>query len=121
MVDHIQAVTEVRLLFEELRLGRWLCERWLASVTRSRAEKRPHLPDGLLETGDESIAIEVELTLKSRARLEQIVEELSETYTHVWYFAAEQPMPTLTEIAEATRWRNVTVSHYPPSPRELLR
>jgi hypothetical protein len=121
MVEHIHAVTEVRLLLEELRLGRWLSERWLASVTRSRAETRPHLPDGLLETGDESIAIEVELTLKSRARLEQIVEELSETYTHVWYFAAARLVPTLSEIAEATRLRNVTVYHYPSSPRELPR
>lgn len=121
MVEHIEAVTEVRLLLEELRLGRWLCERWLARTARSRAETAPHVPDGLLETGDESIAIEVELSLKSRARLAQIVDELSETYTQVWYFAAPSLVETLREIAEAARWRNVAVYAYPPSPQELPR
>lgn len=119
MIEHIEAVTEVRLLLEELRLGRWLCERWLASVSRSRSETRPHLPDGLLETGDESIAIEVELTLKSRARLTEIVRDLSERYPQVWYFAEPQLVSTLTEIAAGTRWRNVRVHNFPPLRHEL--
>ncbi len=56
----------------------------LASPTRGC----PHLPDGLLDTGREQIAIEVELTLKSRPRLTEILAEVGQAYGQVWYFAA---------------------------------
>mgnify|MGYP001793574649 CR=1 FL=1 len=58
MLGHIEAVTDVRLLLErELRLGDWTCERSLAQSSPSRSEDRPHLPDAVLETGEEQIAI----------------------------------------------------------------
>jgi hypothetical protein len=120
MLAHIEAVTDVRLLLErELRLGRWLSERWLVSVSPPRSQRRPHLPDGLLDTSDETYAIEVELTLKSRARLAAIVNELGEQYAQVWYFAAAPLVPALEEIAATTRHRNVRVFHYPLRPGEL--
>jgi hypothetical protein len=67
------------------------------------------------------IAIEVELTLKSRARLDEIVRDLGDTYDHVWYFAAPRLLPTLEEIASLARWQNVTVYPYPTTAAELLR
>jgi hypothetical protein len=64
MVGHIEAVTNVRFLLErELRRGDWICERSLAQNAPSRSQDRPHLPAGLLDSGGEQIAIEVELSL----------------------------------------------------------
>ena len=49
MAEHIEAVTDVRLLLErERKLGSWTCERELARACELRSERRPHLPDGLL-------------------------------------------------------------------------
>jgi hypothetical protein len=122
MVGHIEAVTDVRLLLErELRLGDWICERSLAQDSPSRSEVRPHLPDGILDTGDEQIAIEVELSLKSRSRLTAIVEQLGMEHAQVWYFAAPSLRPALARLAAEAPWQNITVYSWPPRPGELLR
>src|SRR5207244_2520048 len=81
---------------------------------------RTHLPDGVLVCPQRT-AIEVELNLKSRARLDEIVRDLGETYDEVWYFAAPRLVPTLEEIASLARWQNVTVHRYPPAAAELRR
>jgi hypothetical protein len=122
LVGHIGAVTELRLLLErQLRLGVWLCERSLAKEERSRSHSRPHLPDAVLRRDRETIALEVELTLKSRARLGEIVEELAEQYAQVWYFADAALLPALSEVAAEVPYDNVRVYSYPPRPSELLR
>ena len=122
MIAHIEAVTDVRLLLEqELQLGDWICERELARTSPSRAEARPHLPDGLLDLGSEQIAVEVELSLKSRARLTAIVEQLGQQYDQVWYFAAKPVLPALAKLAAVAPWQNIAVYSYPPRAEELLR
>ena len=121
LAGHIEAVTEVRLLVEQqLRLGEWVCERALARSVLSGPRDRAHLPDGLLDTGRERIAIEVELSLKSRARLEALLEELGESYDRVWYFANPSLLPTLCELAGEAPWQNITVHPYPPRASGLL-
>ena len=67
----------------------------------------------------ERIAIEVELTLKSRARLGAIVDELSQDYDQVWYFAPERLRPALAELAAAAPFGNVSVHRYPPLAAEI--
>jgi hypothetical protein len=120
LASHIEAVTNVRLLLEhELRLGSWKCERLIAQDFHSRSEVRAHLPDAVL-VGEQRIAIEVELTLKSRARLDAIVRDLGETYEQVWYFATPRLMSTLQEVASLARWQNVNVHRYPPVAAELV-
>jgi hypothetical protein len=122
MLKHIEAVTEVRLLVDrELRLGDWICERALAQTSLPRSRCRPHLPDAVLEIGAERIAIEVELSLKSRPRLAAIFEQLGHEYERVWYFAPPPLRPALAELAAAAPWQNIAVYSYPPRPRELLR
>jgi hypothetical protein len=122
MVGHIEAVTNVRFLLErELRRGDWICERSLAQNAPSRSQDRPHLPDGLLDSGGEQIAIEVELSLKSRSRLAAILEQLGQEYAQVWYFAAPRLRPALAELAAEAPWQNIAVYSYPPRPSELLR
>jgi hypothetical protein len=114
-------VTNVRLLLEhQLDLGAWECERSLARRRRARSDWRAqaHLPDAILRT-PERVAIEVELTLKSRARLEQILTDLSIDYDHVWYFAPPRLLRTLGELAAETPFSNVTVHRYPPSATEV--
>ena len=121
LAGHIEALTEVRLLLEQqLRLGAWVCERSLAKSLRSGLQDRAHLPDGLLDTGRERIAIEVELSLKSRARLEVLLEELAESYDQVWYFGAAPLVPTLRELAAGVPRQNITVHPYPPRASALL-
>lgn len=121
LATHIGVVTDLRLLLErELRLGAWLCERSLAQTWPSRSESRPHLPDAVLVC-DKRIAIEVELNLKSRARLATIVEQLSWDYDSVWYFAPERLRPALFEFATAAPYDNVTVHRYPPGRADWQR
>lgn len=118
---HIEAVTNVRLLLErELELGEWECERSLAQRFARDHGSRSHLPDGLLRS-DQRIAVEVELTLKSRVRLQAIIDELSLAYDQVWYFAPERLQPILTELASAAPFGNVFVHHYPPLAAEVAR
>lgn len=120
LAAHIEAVTEMRLLLERrLQLGEWQSERTLAKTYGRRSKTRLHLPDAVLVTPQARIAVEVELSLKSRARLETIVADLGERYQQVWYFAASRLVPTLTEIAAGTRWQNVHVHHHPPLLHEL--
>lgn len=120
LASHIEAVTVTRLLLErQLRLGEWQSERTLAKTYGPRSQTRLHLPDAVLLTTEGRIAVEVELSLKSRARLETIVADLGERYQQVWYFAAARLIPTLTEIAAGARWQNVHVHHHPPLPHEL--
>jgi hypothetical protein len=94
-------------------MGEWECERSLAQTWPSRSVSRPHLPDAVL-AGAQRIAIEIELTLKSRARLGAIVEQLSWDYDLVWYFAADRIRPALSELATTAPCDNVTIHHYPP-------
>ena len=121
LVTHIEAVTNVRLLRErELQLGSWECERALAQSCRSRSERRSHLPDAIIAC-PERTAIELELTLKSRARLGTIVEQLSWDYDSVWYFAPERLRPALFELATSAPHDNVTIHRYPPDPADWHR
>lgn len=122
MAAHVAAVGDVRLLLDcELRLGLWTCERALARGVRSRSARRAHLPDALLELPGGPVAIEVELSLKSRVRLRAIVEELAACYPRVWYFAAPPLLPVLGELAAEAPWGNVDVHPYPPRAESLRR
>ncbi len=120
LARHIEAVTDVRLLFEhELHLGEWECERAVGQRLAQPGGRREHLPDGVLHTSDGRIAIEVELTLKSRGRLGAIVDELSLEYDQVWYFAPERLLGVLTKLADAAPYGNVSVHRYPPRAAEV--
>lgn len=121
LAAHIEAVTNVRFALErELHLGAWECERSIAQRHPSRSDRRAHLPDGIL-AGQRRIAIEVELNLKSRSRMQSILYDLSSAYQHTWYFAPERLLPTLTDLASEAPYANVAVYRYPPLPAQLAR
>src|SRR4051795_1824456 len=100
---HIEAVNDVRLLVAQRRPGAvWVCERELTARPLPGAPGvRAHRPDAVVRVeAGRRVAVEVELTLKSRARLERIVGQLLGEFDAVSYFAAPAPARALGEIAE---------------------
>src|SRR4051794_1251756 len=101
MLAHIAAVTEVRLHVLDRHPGAvWVCERELhRELGADPAGRQRHRPDGLVVIDGREVAVEVELTLKRRARIEQIMTELVARYGSVTYFAAPAPRRGLTAVA----------------------
>ena len=101
MLAHIAAVTDVRLHVLDCHPGAtWVCERELHRELGRRARRPPrHRPDGLVVIDGREVAVEVELTLKRRGRIEQIMSELVARYGSVTYFARPHPRRTLTAVA----------------------
>lgn len=73
--------------------AQWISERQLMQDKHADGVgKRGHLPDGILMFPDgKQIAIEVELTLKGRQRLESILKGYSAAFAfkEVWYYCPE--------------------------------
>jgi hypothetical protein len=83
LLAHIEAVNEVRLLVAERRPdAEWVSERMLSGEPMQEASSvRAHRPDAVVRVDDgRRVAVEVELTLKSRARMERIVGRLLTDY-----------------------------------------
>jgi hypothetical protein len=101
MLAHIAAVTDVRLdVMRRHPDGLWVSERELhREAAAGRGGRQRHRPDGLVVLDGREVAVEVELTLKRRARIEQIMTELVARYGSVTYFAAPAPRRTLTQLA----------------------
>src|SRR3954451_25375163 len=80
----------------------WVWERELtAQPLQGAPSVRTHRPDAVVRGGaGRRVAVEVELTLKSRARLERIVGQLLGEFDAVSYFAAPAPARALEGIAE---------------------
>lgn len=89
---HIHAVNAVRIHVERRvkDQARWIGERE-ANALRRNDDKKRHLVDGEVEYRDGVVAgVEVELTQKRAARLNNILRELKREYDSVWYFAAPE-------------------------------
>lgn len=90
-LGHLYYINQARLYVQARRQDdRWIAERLLRSQqeARGQAEAGEHLPDGVLLKPDQNrIAIEVELSAKSKARLFSILHDLVERYYRTWYFA----------------------------------
>jgi len=102
MLAHIAAVTDVRLHVLDRHPGAvWVCERELhRELAIEPGGRQRHRPDGLVVIDGREVAVEVELTLKRRARIEQIMAELVARYGSVTYFVAP--------AARHPRWRSST-------------
>lgn len=88
-LNHIYHANAVRFWVERRsnEKASWVSER---IVNARRKEYRNHLVDGEVLYNGIKIAVEVELTQKSRPRLISILRELQRDYEAVWYFAAEE-------------------------------
>jgi hypothetical protein len=113
LLAHVTAVNDVRLHVQARSpKSEWVCERLLA---RER-ESREHLADALVLLDGQRVAIEVELTVKSRRRVTAILDELSTRFDTVLYFCAPGPHRLLSELAESARWPTLGVREL-PGPR----
>jgi hypothetical protein len=113
LLAHVAAVNDVRLHVQaRAPLSEWVPERLLA---RERAAGQ-HLPDGVVLTDGQRVAIEVELTIKSQRRVTAILDELTGRYDTVLYFCASGPHRQLTQLAETGRWPALGVREL-PQPR----
>lgn len=97
LLNHYSAVNDVRL-FVEQKYGdtlHWRCERDLVQEHLRKVEAGEelaarHLPDAEIFFRGQIQAIEVELTQKSRRRLDAILAELCARYRTVVYLAADK-------------------------------
>ena len=110
LLSHVAAVNDVRLHVQARSPGsEWICERALA---RDRTG-REHLPDGVAVVDGQEVAIEVELTSKSRRRVTAILDELSGRYDAIVYFCAPGPHRLLSEFADTGRWPKLSIRELP--------
>jgi len=111
LLSHVAAVNDVRLHIQARSPdSEWVCERVLA---RERESQREHLPDAIVLTGEQRVAIEVELTVKSRRRLTTILDELTGRYDAVLYFCKPASRRVLSELSESGRWPTLGVRELP--------
>jgi len=102
LLAHVAAVCDVRLQVQRRSPGSvWVCERQLA---RERQHPGEHVADGLVLSAGREDVVEVELTVKSAGRIEQIIDGLTARYTSVVYFAAPQVRRRLEQLGGIERW-----------------
>ncbi len=101
---HDLTVVNLYLKLRELYPGmRWISERKLKhDKYKFSVGQQGHLPDGILTLDSKQIAIEVELSCKSKLRLEDILKAYAVQFSiqAVWYFCKESMQPRLQEAAK---------------------
>jgi len=102
-LEHYYWVNEARLLVEA-RKHKWVSERYLQNqqAAKKAGSKEQHLPDAEVTHSESGnvIAIEVEITPKSKDRLKTIVIDLLGRYKVVWYFVTPTTKKLLQELLE---------------------
>jgi hypothetical protein len=107
---HVAAVNDVRLHVQ----GRAPSTEWVPECVLARDRLAgEHLCDGVAITDGRHVAIEVELTVKSRRRVTAILDELTGRFDAALYFCAAGPHRQLTELAESGRWPTLGVRELP--------
>jgi hypothetical protein len=110
LLSHVAAVNDVRLHVQARSPGsEWIPER---AIARDRTG-REHLPDGVALVGGQRVAIEVELTIKSRRRVTAILDELAGRYDAIVYFCGPGPYRLLGEFADTGRWPKLGIRKLP--------
>lgn len=110
LLGHVAAVNDVRLHVQARSPeSEWIPERLLA---RER-QAGEHLPDGVVITDGRRVAIEAELTVKSKRRVTTILDELTRSFDAVLYFCAPGPHRQLTQLSLTGRWPALGVRELP--------
>ena len=108
---HDTALVDLALELVAKTKGDFVPERRLQAERRAGQKRKhrwtkSHMPDGLLYIGDDKpIAIELEISLKERSRLREIVMDyaLSTTVREVWYFVTNTTVRRSIERATKNR------------------
>jgi len=115
LLKHLCTVNEVRLHIEARSpTAEWTSERELARDNDTPS----HLPDAVVLLDGQSIAIEVELTLKSERRLKAILNNLSSEHDAILYFTSHAPRKRLIELAASGKWPKLGVREIPTTAGE---
>lgn len=96
----IDVYQKIKQLYPEMI---WVTERYLIKEKFSKGwVKKGHIADGMLFLSDKKIAIEVELTLKTKARIETILKEYAKDLdiTEIWYYCQPKTMNALQGFIE---------------------
>jgi len=110
LLNHVATVNDVRLHVQ----GRAPTTEWIPERVLARDHLAgEHLPDGVAITDGRKVAIEVELTLKSRRRINAILDDLNVRFDAVLYFCAPSTHRQLTELAASGRWPTLGVRELP--------
>jgi hypothetical protein len=111
LLAHVAAVTDVRLqVHSRSPESEWVCERVLA---REKQSPQEHLADAVVLLDGRRIAIEVELTVKSKRRTRAIIEELVGRYDAVLYYCAPGPHRLLLELVGDAAWPSLGIRQLP--------
>jgi hypothetical protein len=107
LLAHVEAVNWVRLFVRgRAPLSEWVCERQLL---RERDRQEVHVPDAIVLLDRRSVAVEVELTVKSRVRTQRILDELSAGYDSVLYFTTPATRSHLERLGGTGRWPRLAI------------
>jgi hypothetical protein len=115
LIRHVAAVNDVRIHVQQRdHLAEWVCERQLA---KDRAGQAEHLPDAIVIIEGRRVAIEVELTVKSRRRIEAIITELVARYDAVLYYCTPASQRVVRTLADGGRWPALAIRELPVPQR----
>jgi DNA-binding CsgD family transcriptional regulator len=107
---HTEAVNDVRLHIQARSPdAEWVSERALARDRRAGE----HLPDGLVITAGQRVAVEVELTVKSDRRVRAILDELTARFDMVLYYCPPATHRQLSALRESGSWPTLGVRELP--------
>ena len=111
LLAHVAAVTDVRLHVQSRSPeSEWVCERVLAREKRAPQE---HLADAVVLRDGRRIAVEVELTVKSKRRTNAIIDELIRRYDAVLYYCAPGPQRLIRELSVEGAWPSLGIRELP--------
>ena len=110
LVTHVAAVNDVRLHIQ----GRAPSTEWIPERVLARDHQAgEHLPDGIAITDGRRVAIEAELTPKSKRRITAILDELDMRFDAVLYFCVPSTHRQLTDLAATGGWPTLGVRELP--------
>jgi DNA-binding transcriptional ArsR family regulator len=116
LLRHVAAVNDVRLHIQ----GRAPSTEWIPERVLARDHlPGKHLPDGVAITDGQQVAIEVELTPKSRRRITAILDELNVRFDAALYFCPPGPHRQLTDLAATGRWPTLGVRELPTATGDV--
>lgn len=111
--EHQITVIDVSLkLLQQYPGAHWKSERWLKydEYSEGRFNRQCHFADGILILPDNKrVAIEVELTMKSKDRLNKILRDywLQNEVEEVWYYCVPDIINRVKSLVN--RYENITV------------
>lgn len=104
-LHHVKVIDVHLDLINKYPKHQWITERYLIKQkAENLAGTKVHLPDAVVLLDKKNVAIEVELTLKSRARLLEIITDydIDKTYSEVWYFCSPQITDAIEDVSKVS-------------------